>query len=439
MSSSDFLSRRFDLIWPDDWPDASPPRWGDRYYVGGDYHPRHTDKLATALPRMPSLISFSICCPFFPPNSLFNALLTCTSVRELRMTDTPLYISMIPKSPPEFVIERLYLIPVAEAPRVGQSPYEARYSSPALYHSREYRKKYKNDILARYAASAFLFDVGKPTSLTHVQVSGDLCTLDEFYQHEWPRLVSLVMTGHPPRQTGTELVDVISKMRELKELRLLFAKSVARGDAMFKVLPAAPEYTSAKGNHGSMLEQIESLAVSDACSLDRVGYFLKGVERLAILAISDIADPTAAFTKRTLQRILREVSAAGTPAPKTIPPKPQRKHGKDDHPDADPEPVSKRPEIINKNQTLKHLRVMLGETIEPEFCKFLADRFPKLEILEVEKCGYHDGRDVAPWVSFDHTSDFSSALLSPVALCIPSHRDHAGCSGDISAYFYFML
>lgn len=306
---------------------------------------------------------------------------------------------MIPKSPPEFVIERLYLIPVAEAPRVGQSPYEARYSSPALYHSREYRKKYKNDILARYAASAFLFDVGKPTSLTHVQVSGDLCTLDEFAQHDWPRLASLVMTGHPPRQTGTELVDVINKMPELKELRLLFAKSVARGDAMFKVLPAAPEYTSAKGNHGSLLEQIESLAVSDACNLDRVGYFIKGVKRLAILAISDIADPTAAFTKRTLQRVLREVSAAGTPAPKTIPPKPQPK-GKDAQRDPEPEPVSTRPEVINKNQTLNHLRVMLGERIEPEFCKFLADRFPKLEYLEVERCGYHDGRDVAPWVSY---------------------------------------
>ncbi|XP_006456169.1 hypothetical protein AGABI2DRAFT_210991 [Agaricus bisporus var. bisporus H97] len=353
---------RFDLIWPDDWPDASPPRWGDRYYVGGDYHPRHTDKLATALPRMPGLISFSICCPFFPPNSLFNALLTCTSVRELRMTDTPLYISMIPKSPPEFVIERLYLIPVAEAPRVGQSPYHSRYSSPDLYYSREYRKKYKNDILARYAASAFLFDVGKPTSLTQVQVSGDLCTLDEFYQHEWPRLVSLVMTGHPPRQTGTELVDVISKMRELKELRLLFAKSVTRGDSMFKVLPAAPEYTSAKGNHGSLLEQIESLAVSDACNLDRVGYFLKGVERLAVLAISDIAEPTSAFSKRTMQRILRE--------------------------------------IVHKNHTLKHLRIMLEENVEPDICKVLADRFPKLEVLEVEKCGYHDGRDAPTWSEY---------------------------------------
>lgn len=400
MGSSDVFCRRFDLIWPDDWPDASPPRWGDRYYVGGDYHPRHTDKLATALPRMPGLISFSICCPFFPPNSLFNALLTCTSVRELRMTDTPLYISMIPKSPPEFVIERLYLIPVAEAPRVGQSPYHSRYSSPDLYYSREYRKKYKNDILARYAASAFLFDVGKPTSLTQVQVSGDLCTLDEFYQHEWPRLVSLVMTGHPPRQTGTELVDVISKMRELKELRLLFAKSVTRGDSMFKVLPAAPEYTSAKGNHGSLLEQIESLAVSDACNLDRVGYFLKGVERLAVLAISDIAEPTSAFSKRTMQRILREVSAAGTPAPRTMPPKPQRQsEKKKEDADAEPKPVIKQPEIVHKNHTLKHLRIMLEENVEPDICKVLADRFPKLEVLEVEKCGYHDGRDAPTWVS----------------------------------------
>ncbi|KXN88509.1 hypothetical protein AN958_07278 [Leucoagaricus sp. SymC.cos] len=386
---------------------------------------------------MPSLISFSICCPFFPPNSLFNALLTCTSVRELRMTDTPLYISMIPKSPPEFVIERLYLIPVAEAPRVGQSPYEARYSSPEVYHSREYRKKYKNDILARYAASAFLFDVGKPTSLTHVQVSGDLCTLDEFAQHDWPRLQSLVMTGHPPRQTGTELVDVISKMPKLKELRLLFAKSAARGDAMFKVLPAAPEYTSAKGNHGSLLAQIESFAVSDACILDRVGYFMKGVERLAILAISGIADPAVAFTKRVLQKMLREVSAAGTPAPKTIPPKPQSKHhGKHMRTELDSEPVSTRPEVVHKNRTLKHLRVMLGEMIEPDFCKFLADRFPKIEVLEVEKCGYYDGRDVAPWSAYvDNLKPIRRTLRSlrlgmqfeeqePLHDCTP-HKAHA--------------
>lgn len=171
---------------------------------------------------------------------------------------------------------------------------------------------------------------------------------------------------------------------------------------MFKVLPAAPEYTSAKGNHGSLLEQIESLAVSDACNLDRVGYFLKGVGRLAILAISDISEPTAAFSKKTMEKILREVSAAGTPAPKTIPPKPTpqpQSEKKKETTDAKPEPVPKQPEIVHKNQMLKHLRIMLEEKIEPDICKFLADRFPVLEVLEVEKCGYHDGRDVPTWVS----------------------------------------
>jgi hypothetical protein len=207
-------------------------------------------------------------------------------------------------------------------------------------------------------------------------------------------------------------------MPELKELRLLFAKSATRGDALFKVMPAAPEYTSAKGNHGSLLEQIENLAVSDACNLDRVGYFMKGVKRLAILAISDIADPAVAFTKRTLQRMLIEVSAAGTPAPKTIPPKAQPKHGKNAKPDPDPEPKSTRLEIVHKNKTLRHLRVMLMEKIEPDFCKFLADRFPKLEVLEVEKCGYHDGRDVTPWVSFTLLYErINTEMLSAVGIC----------------------
>lgn len=189
--------RRFQLAWPDDWPDANPPKWGDRYYIGGDYHPRHIDKLVSALPNMPSLHSFYLSCPFYPPSSILNALIQCRSLRDLCVNDTPLYISMIPKVPATFHLERISLVPVAEAVRVGEGPYDPRYSE-ATYYRREYRKKYKNDTLARYAATAFLFQVGKTASLRYVQVSADLCTLDALSGHEWPNLDTLVLTGHAP-------------------------------------------------------------------------------------------------------------------------------------------------------------------------------------------------------------------------------------------------
>jgi hypothetical protein len=69
---------------------------------------------------------------------------------------------------------------------------------------------------------------------------------------------------------------------------------------------------------------------------------------------------------------------------------------------------------------LKHLRIMLEEKIEPDICKFLADRFPVLEVLEVEKCGYHDGRDVPTWVSVSVACGILllSLLGSIVTCCI---------------------
>ncbi|TFK34685.1 hypothetical protein BDQ12DRAFT_362143 [Crucibulum laeve] len=345
--------KHFRLAWPDHWADASPPQWGDKYYIGGDYNPRHMDKLVGALPQMKALTSFHISCPFFPPISLFAALIQ-SSVIELSINDTPLYVYMIPKIPLEFNLERLAIVPVAEALRVGEGPYDTKYHEPA-YYVREYRKKYKNDILARLATNDMLFKVGKADALREVQVSGDLCTLDELAEHHWPNLDRLILTGHPPRlQSACELIDVLAKMPKLKDLRILFAKT--RGDAGFRLIPRTP------GADCSVLSQLASLALSNACILDGVLTHTTSLERLALVAIIDHPWVPIGFGRGEIDKVLLDLSASA--------------------------------------QHLRQLRIMLEDKVNPELCHSISAHCPFLEVLEIELCGYHDGKSVFAWDEF---------------------------------------
>lgn len=362
--------RRFQLAWPDDWPDANPPKWGDRYYIGGDYHPRHIDKLVSALPNMPSLHSFYLSCPFYPPSSILNALIQCRSLRDLCVNDTPLYISMIPKVPATFHLERISLVPVAEAVRVGEGPYDPRYSE-VTYYVREYRKKYKNDTLARYAATAFLFQVGKTASLRYVQVSADLCTLDALSGHEWPNLDTLVLTGHAPRGT-TELLDVIAQMPKLTELRLLFAKT--KTDPGFRVL--LDHLPTVKNNYPSVLSQLKHLAMSNACNFDGVFHYTTSLERLAICAIIDQPRVPIALSRSDIDKVLEDMEVG----------------------------------CRNVPSRLSRLRIMIEDKVNPDLCRAIAAHCPNLEALEIELCGYHDGKSIHAWVSTLYHRLFSPKL-----------------------------
>ncbi|KAG5642071.1 hypothetical protein DXG03_003649 [Asterophora parasitica] len=350
---------RFQLIWPEEWPDATPPRWGDRYYIGGDYHPRHIDKLVAALPAMPYLKSFYLSCPFYPPNSILNALIQCPSLRDLSMYDTPLYISMIPKVPVDFHLERLAIVPVAEAVRVGEGPFDARYTE-RTYYVREYRRKYKNDSLARYAATAFLFQVGKAAHLRHVQLSADLCTLDALTVQEWPVLDTLVLTGHAPRG-NTELIDVIAVMPCLRELRLLFAKT--KSDPGFRIL--LDHLPTVRNNLPSLLGQLEGLALSNACNFDDVFHYTTSLERLAICAIIDQPRVPIALSRADIDRILADMAMG-------------HRMGE---------------------SKLTRLRIMIEDKVNPHMCHAIATHCPSLEVLEIELCGYHDGKPIHAWVS----------------------------------------
>lgn len=268
---------------------------------------------------------------------------------------------MIPKVPSEFHLERLSLVPVAEAVRVGEGPFDPKYSEVS-YYIREYRRKYKNDILARFAATAFLFQVGKTTSLHHVEVSGDLCTLEALAGHEWPNLRTLVLTGHAPRSQGgnTELVDVLAQMPKLQEMRLLFAKS--KGDAGFRCLPPG-NGISAKNNSPSLLTQLKFLAMSNACSFAGVFIHTTALERLAICAIIDQPRVPIALSRSEIDEILRDFARGCS------------------------------------SNNLRRLRIMIEDKVNPDLCRAIAAHFPKLDALEIELCGYHDGKPIYPWVS----------------------------------------
>lgn len=309
---------------------------------------------------MSSLNRFQITCPFYPPNAIFTALISCPSLRDLSINDTPLYISMIPRVPAHFHLERLALVPVAEAIRVGEGPHDAKYHEVA-YYIREYRKRYKNDVLARYAAADFLFKVGKPQALRYVQLSGDLCTLDDIGCHEWVNLQTLVLTGHPPRAGSYELVDIIAQAPKLHDLRLLFTKS--RGDSSFRVIPAGAGLVSARNNHASRIGQVRYLAMSNACIISGVFHHTSSLERLAMCAIIDLPRVPIALSRSDIDRLLADIS------------------------------------VGTSSSRLAHLRVMVEDKVNPELCHAISMHCPMLQSLEIELCGYHDGKSIFAWVS----------------------------------------
>lgn len=355
------LFRTFALDWPDHWPDSIPPLWGDRYYIGGDYHPRHLDKLVNAMPHMSALTHFYISCPFYPPASIITALIRCPTIRELSIHDTPLYVDMIPRVPAEFHLDKVSLVPVAEALRVGEGPYNKKHQE-FQYYTRDYRKKFRNDSLGRYAATAFLFTLGKADSLRHAEISGELCTMHELAFQDWPRLETLVLTGHTPRAQGqVELVDVVARMPALRDLRLLFA--TVKNDPLYKLLPDGE--TSARGHSGAVFSQLRYLAISNACKITQTPLFqhTKFLEGLVVCAISDLPRVPIALPRADVDALLDDMG-----------------EGVRDH--------------------LKVLRIMIEDKGNPELYRKISSHFPKLETLEVELCGYHDGKSVFPWDEF---------------------------------------
>lgn len=420
--------RKLSLLWPDHWPDSSPPLWGDRYYIGGDYHPRHMNKLVDALPRMEGLSKLHISCPFYPPSSIFTALVQCPSIRSLSISDTPLYMSMIPRVPSDFHLEHLSLVPVGQALRVGEGPYDSKYQDLA-YYIRDYRKKYRNDSLVRYAADALLYNFAKASSLRSVQVSGDMCTLHDLARHDWPELQILILTGHAPRPyNGVDLIDVVARMPKLADLRLLFA--TVKNDPLFPILPCQTSsevaHETLSGNPATLLSQIRHLALSNACQLSGVIFhYANQLERLVICAISDLPRVPIALSRAEINALINDLgtpptlttsdtSASGVLSGSASMPALQSLSS--GSPAAGVSSSSSSSTTL-PYPSLKLLRIMIEDKANPELCHKICELFPHLEVLEVELCGYHDGKSIHAWDEF--VSAFTPlSRLRRLRLCI---------------------
>jgi hypothetical protein len=343
-------------------------------------------------------------------------------------------MGLIPRVPAQFHLEHLSLVPVAEALRVGEGPYDAKYQD-LTYYIRDYRKKYKHDSLAWYAAQALLFNFAKAHALRSIQVSGDLCQLFDLAQHEWPNLHTLILTGHAPRQSGTELVDVVAKMPKLEDLRLLFA--TVKNDPLFQVLPTQvpnpspllpsvnsnPIRTTAKGNPATLLTQLRRFALSNACQLSgTIFHYADRLERLVICAISDLPRVPIALSRAEVNALMSDLAtpltnqgaAAGDVALSS---------SNSCQSSPSPAPSSSSitaapPPAALTYPSLKVLRIMIEDKANPDLCQKITALFPSLESLEVELCGYHDGKSIYAWDEFASALAPLSDSLKALRLCI---------------------
>lgn len=361
------------MDWPDHWPDSSPPLWGTRGAFGkGVYHPKHLDKVETALPKMNKLHSFQITCPFYPPTSLLAALVRCPNIKDLKIIDTPLYTDVIPVIPPHFTLESFCLIAVGEALRVGEGPFDPKYRN-IDYFSREYRKKHFNDTHGRFASIRYLFQLTKANYLRYLQLSGGSFTLHDLEEHEWPNLNTLVLTGTLPVGGVARLVDVVARMPKLYDLRLLFAKT-NRYQA-FEILPPplleanlySPEDDRFK-TPNNVFSQITHLAVSNACTLQNTFQHVPKLERLVISAIAEHPRLPIACSMFEITGVLDDLVLGGG------------------------------------NAYLKQVRLIMEDNIPVSLLKTMGKKYPFLELVEVEVCQYRE-------LPSDVNSDWVSSLV----------------------------
>lgn len=272
-----------------------------------------------------------------------------------------------------FRLKRVSLVPVGEAVRAGEGPYEHKYSD-VKYFLQAWRRKYTRNteklLQGRYAASLFVMQLGKYSpQLRHLEVSGSLCGLEELASHNWPNLHTLVLTGHSRPVFTVHIVDVLAKMGELQELRLLFAKTK---DEKFHTIPPGGS-RSDKGTPPSVWSSLRSLALSNQCDFEGLFQYTTSLERLALSAIVDLPRLPIALSRGDTDQVLKDLTLNGN------------------------------------GGCLRHFRIMIEDKVNPELCHAIAVTCPELEILEIELCSYHDGKSVFEWVSYTSSSSSSSS------------------------------
>lgn len=317
--------------------------------------------------------TFQITCPFYPPASLLAALVGCPNIKDLKIIDTPLSSTdIIPNIPLNFNLESFSLVVVGEALRVGEGPFDPKYCNIA-YFSREYRRKYFNDVHGRFASILYLFQLTRASNLRYLHLSGGSLTSVGLEGPEWPNLDTLVLTGAP---FGGGIARMVARMPKLSDLRLLFAKT-NRYQA-FEILPP-PSSVGANSiqsdrfrNSNQVFSQITQLAVSNACNLRNTFQHVPNLERLVISAIAEHPRMPIACSVLEITGVLDDIILGGG------------------------------------NTRLKQVRLIMEDDIPISLLQKLGDSFPLLEFVEVELCRYPESPSAVDtdWVSFFFLSLF---------------------------------
>lgn len=334
------------------------------------YYPKHLDKLEDALPRMQNIHTFQLTCPFDPPTRLLRSLVGCANVTDLRITDSPLTTLILPASPPGFSLARLTLTLVAEAVRMGEGPFDRRYQNIS-YFMRGYRKKYldrtgelPNTIGGvMFAAQRFFTTLCRTDCLQYLQLSALFIGVKELWNADWPCLQTLVLTGPPPA-AFYDLAVLVGRMPRLEDLRVLLSTTKyadtqpERGP--FSMLTRAEGATAAVS--AAPYGQLKALALSNAFNTKGVLKYTPSLLRLAVCAIISPPRMPIALRRQEIEELLAELEAGGA------------------------------------GENLMQIRLISEDDLDPQFFVRLRQVCPKLEIVEIERCGYQEAQDPAKWV-----------------------------------------
>lgn len=371
--------RHFRLDWHDEWTEPGRIRYG---YLDRDaiYCPYHMDLAIYALPHMPKLTKVTLSTPFLPPQALYEALGQCRSLSSFTLIDTPIDQSLMQFYP--VPLRRVNLTPVGQTLRIGDGPTDPKFAD-ITYFMRDWRRKYRAQANLRgyreIRSSGVFLRQHAPT-LTHLELSGDLTAFTGLATIDWPALSTFVLHGRIPNQSlsitfhlgpaalyAPSLFDVLHRMPVLRDFRLLFPQTKSQE---FRFLDS---YILANPENLAKLASLESFAISNACVLQGVFNYMTNLRRLAIMALVDLPRWPIALSQPQVESVLADIGASNCP--------------------------------------LKHLRIIIEDKLTPTICRLIAAHCPQLETLEIERCGYHDGKSVASCVR---------PLFHP-PLLLPSH------------------
>ncbi|KIJ15831.1 hypothetical protein PAXINDRAFT_76464 [Paxillus involutus ATCC 200175] len=367
--SADFLvsfSLHFRLDWHDEWTEPGRVRYGymDRE---GIYCPYHLELAIYAITRMPKLNKVTLSTPFLPPQALYEALGQCRSLNAFTLIDTPIDQTLMQLYPAP--LRQVNLTPVGQTLRIGDGQTDPKFAE-ITYFMRDWRRKYRAQAnlrgLREIRSTAVFLREHAPT-LTHLELSGDLCSLTALTAIDWPNLSTFVLHGHAPNAqtilsfhmgptSAVNLFDVLDKMPVLQDLRLLFPRTKSQ-DFVF-VDPYVPPHPDISNK----LACLTSFAISNACKLHGIFNYMTNLERLAILAMVDLPRWPIALSQAEVERVLADIGAS--------------------------------------NCELKHLRLIIEDKLTPAICSLISAHCPHLEVLEIERCGYHDGKSMSTCQEF---------------------------------------